>query len=180
MSHYRRSNTPGATYFFTVVTYHRQPILCEEPLRKALRNALHTVRRKWPFTIDAWVRLPDHLHCMWTLPPGDADFSTRWAVIKQQTSLACAATYRNVTLLITSKRNHRESTLWQRRFWEHWIRDESDLQRHIDYIHVNPVKHGVCRQVADWPYSTFYRYMARGIYPADWAGGGNEISTTGE
>src|SRR5512139_2068122 len=121
MSRYRRFNFPGCSYFFTVVAYRRQPILCEEPLRNALRNALITVRRKWPFEIDAWVLLPDHLHCIWTLPHGDADFSTRWSLIKRQVSLACSSSFTQAEWMTASKRKHRETTLWQRRFWEHQI-----------------------------------------------------------
>lgn len=179
MSRYRRSNIPGCSYFFTVVTYRRQPILCEEPLRNALRDALITVRRKWPFTIDAWVLLPDHLHCIWTLPPGDADFSTRWGLIKRQVSLACFS-FARAEWMTASKHKHRESTLWQRRVWEHQIRNEMDFQRHIDYIHFNPVKHGLCNRVIEWPYSTYHRYVEQGVYLVDWGGSSDDITTACE
>lgn len=167
MSHYRRADTAGSSYFFTVVTYRRQPILCDQPLRNALREAIESVRAARPFVIDAWVLLPDHLHCVWTLPQGDADFSTRWAIIKRSVSLACAE-YRRDEWMNPSKTKHRESTIWQRRFWEHQIRDENDYARHIDYIHHNPVKHGHAQHPIDWPYSTLHRYVREGIYPADW------------
>ncbi|MEW5757287.1 MAG: transposase [Pseudomonadota bacterium] len=182
MSHYRRARTAGACYFFTVVTYRRQPILCDDAVRHALRDAIMRVRDTRPFTIDAWVLLPDHLHCIWTLPPGDADFSTRWNMIKRRVSVICSAGYKRTEWLSASKRNHRESTLWQRRFWEHQIRDETDFMRHVDYVHYNPVKHGLCRLAADWPHSTFHRYAARGIYPGDWSGiaGDVEGMTVGE
>ena len=139
-------------------------------IRNALRTAIETVRSTRPFTIDAWVLLPDHLHCIWTLPEGDADFSTRWMMIKRSVSLACREIYHRADWMTTSKSKHRESTIWQRRFWEHQIRDEDDLVRHVDYIHFNPVKHGNVQRVGDWPYSTFHRYVHDGIYPSDWSG----------
>lgn len=168
MPHYRRADIPGATYFFTVVTYRRQPILCDAPLRTALRRAIEEVRASRPFTVDAWVLLPDHLHCLWTLPPGDADFATRWSLIKRRVSQFCREHYRRPEWLAPSKRKHRESTLWQRRYWEHLIRDEHDCARHVDYIHHNPVRHGHCRTPGEWPYSTVHRYIAAGVLPADW------------
>ena len=172
MSRYRRSNTHGATYFFTVVSYRRQAILCEEPIRAALREAITNVRGKRPFTIDAWILLPDHMHCIWTLPAEDADYATRWSMIKRQVSVACGREYLRAEWHNPSKRKHRESTIWQRRYWEHRIRDEEDFARHMDYVHYNPVKHRCCKQVAAWPYSSFHRYVARGVYAADW---GSEI-----
>jgi putative transposase len=169
MSHYRRADTAGATYFFTVVSYRRQRILCDEPLRTALRDSIKEVKSRYPFTIDAWVLLPDHIHCLWTLPPGDANFSLRWSMIKRKVSLACAARYKNPEWITSSKKKHRESTLWQRRYWEHQIRDQQDLSRHIDYIHYNPVKHGWCSSPNEWPYSTLHRYVEAGKYPENWA-----------
>ncbi len=169
MSRYRRANTAGGTYFFTVVSYRRQQILCDEPIRNALREAIELARQSYPFNIDAWVLLPDHLHCLWTLPEGDADFSKRWGKIKRQVSLACKDRYKRTEWLTDSKEKHRESTVWQRRYWEHQIRDQEDLNRHIDYIHYNPVKHGLCGQPIQWPYSTMRRYINQGKYPVDWA-----------
>ena len=170
MSRYRRATGAGSSYFFTVVAYRRQPILCDEAVRNALRNAIEKVRIAHPFVINAWVLLPDHLHCLWTLPEGDADFPTRCMLIKRAVSLVCRETYRRADWMSASKLKHRESTIWQRRFWEHQIRDDLDLQRHMDYIHYNPVKHGHVACVADWPHSTFHRYVQQGIYPPDWAG----------
>jgi len=170
MSRYRRAKAGGSSYFFTVVAYQRQPILCEDAIRNALHAAIAKVRATRPFEIDAWVLMPDHLHCVWTLPEGDADFSARWMKIKRSVSLACGENYRRADLLSASKQKHRESTIWQRRFWEHQIRDEDDFVRHVDYIHFNPVKHGHVQQVADWPYSTFHRYVRDGLYAQDWAG----------
>ena len=168
MSNYRRIESPGATYFFTVVTYQRQPILCDPDIRHALREAILQTRRTHSFVIDAWVLLPDHLHCIWTLPQGDADFSTRWSLIKRLTSWHCRSRLHDHDRMTESKRKHRESTLWQRRFWEHQIQDEADFAHHIDYIHYNPVKHGVCQTVREWPFSTFHRLVALGTYPSDW------------
>lgn len=169
MPRYRRALTPGATYFFTVVACRRQPILCNDDIRAALRDGIALARQKRPFTIDAWALLHDHLHCLWTLPEGDADYATRWAIIKRHVSLAVRDTYRREEWLNPSKRKHRESTLWQRRYWEHRIRDEDDFNRHADYIHYNPVKYGLVERVTDWPWSTFHRHVERGIYPPDWS-----------
>ncbi len=180
MSRYRRATTAGSSYFFTVVAYRRQPILCHETIRNALHNAIEAVRISRPFVIDAWILLPDHLHCVWTLPEGDADFSTRWAIIKRAVSLACKDNFHRDDLLTASKLKHRESTIWQRRFWEHQIRDENDFARHVDYIHFNPVKHGHVQHAVDWPYSTFHRYVREGLYKRNWAGTVNDTSVAGE
>jgi putative transposase len=118
------------------------------------------------FTIDAWVVLPDHLHCVWTLPSGDDDFSTRWRLIKTIFARSFAADERRSD----ARRRHQERGIWQRRFWEHSIRDDSDFAAHVDYVHFNPVKHGYVAQVADWPYSTFKACVRRGFYPVDWLG----------
>lgn len=171
MSRYRRATATNASYFFTVVTYRRQAILCDEVMRTALRQAIETVRLARPFLIDAWVLLPDHLHCIWTMPEGDGDFSTRWMLIKREVSLTVREHYERSGWLTASRRKHRESTIWQRRFWEHQIRDEMDFSRHVDYLHFNPVKHGLSHRVRDWPYSTFHRYVNDGVYSEDWAGG---------
>ncbi len=170
MSRYRRLSLAGGTYFFTVVMYRRQTILCDDMMRSALRAAIESVRRTRPFTIDAWVLLPDHLHCIWTLPEGDADFSTRWMMIKRKVSFTCATNYLRKDLLTASKQKHRESTLWQRRFWEHQIRDDDDFARHMDYLHFNPVKHGLVANVKEWPYSSFHRLVEQGRYSANWGG----------
>lgn len=143
MSHYRRSHADGATFFFTVVTYRRQPILTDEALRAALHAAILRVRERYPFAIDAWVLLPDHLHTIWTLPPGDADFGLRWSWIKRLVTHAVAADYERADWRNVSRRARRESTLWQRRFWEHQIRDAADFRHHMDYVYFNPVKHGL-------------------------------------
>lgn len=168
MSEYRRAQVPGGTFFFTVVTYNRQSFLCDEDVRNALRDAIAKVRARHPFNIDAWVLLPDHLHAIWTLPEGDADFSLRWNLIKRYVTRACAKHLERPEWLSESKEEHRESTLWQRRFWEHQIRDDRDYAAHMDYLHFNPVKHGYVKRVADWPYSSFHRHVRNGVYPTDW------------
>lgn len=170
MSNYRRANTQGGTYFFTVVTYRRQCFLCNEQVRLALREGINFAREVHPFSIDAWVLLPDHLHCIWTLPPDDADFGVRWAMIKRFVTKQCNPELRRADWMKPSKLQRKESTLWQRRFWEHQIRDERDFEKHIDYIHYNPVKHGLVKQASDWPYSTIHRYVKAGVYGPHWAG----------
>ncbi|MCR4287345.1 MAG: transposase [Deltaproteobacteria bacterium] len=177
MSDYRRARG-GSTYFFTVVTYKRQPILCLADSIKALREAISEVKEERPFEVNAWVLLPDHLHCVWELPEGDLDYSVRWALIKK------GFTKRMKGLVETplpnlSRIKHRESSVWQRRFWEHQIRDEADLRRHCDYIHYNPVKHGLVDSPKDWKHSTFHRYVEAGLYPNDWGGGEADLPGVG-
>lgn len=158
MPNYRRVRHAGGTFFFTLVTKNRRPILVQPRVRAALRQSINQVRESAPFSIDAWVLLPDHLHCILRLPENDADYSRRWGKIKRLASKTLA------------RDGTRCSGLWQPRFWEHWIRDEDDLIRHLEYIFINPVKHGLCAQVRDWPFSSFHRYVAQGKYPSNWAG----------
>jgi len=139
-----------------------------------LRESIIKTRQNYPFTINAWVLLPDHLHCIWTLPENDNNFSTRWNLIKKYFSQNIKTIYHNDKLLNTSKIKHREKTIWQRRFWEHVISNDDDYAKHMDYIHYNPVKHGYVSRPLDWPYSTFPRYIAQGIYHENW--GENEIN----
>lgn len=168
MPDYRRPLVPGGTFFFTVVTSERRPVLCETDVRRALRAAVARVRAALPFTADAWVLLPDHLHCVWTLPAGDGDFSKRWGLLKAYTTRALA---RDLTgyEASPSRALRREGPLWQRRFWEHRIRDEADLRSHVDYLHYNPVKHGLVDRIGDWPWSSLHRYLREGLYPPGWA-----------
>jgi putative transposase len=148
----------GGCYFFTVVTYSRRPFF-EQPERvDLLREAFRWTQRQRPFCLEAIAILPDHLHCLWQLPEGDSDYSGRWRSLKQWVAHRVPATV-----------NHRgEKAIWQRRFWEHWIRDEEDWRRHLDYIHYNPVKHGYVECPADWPYSSFRHAVERGWYASDW------------
>jgi putative transposase len=164
MPQYIRAFVPGGTFFFTVCLLDRRRKLLTENIDH-LRGVLKAARRRRPFDIDAIVILPDHLHCIWTLRPGDADFSTRWHDIKARFSAGIPMGER-----ISSRRLQKgERGIWQRRFWEHVIRDEADYERHVDYIHYNPVKHGQVMRVSDWPYSSFHRFMENGIYDLDWA-----------
>jgi len=165
MPRYTRAWIPGGTFFFTVALLERRRALLTEHIT-TLRTAFKEVRRHRPFEIDVIVILPDHFHTVWTLPPDDADFSTRIQILKSLFSRAIPATERRSTRRLAKQKRG----IWQRRFWEHAIRDENDLQRHADYIHHNPVKHGHVAQVRDWPYSSFHRYVAAGVYPMDWAG----------
>ena len=165
MTEYRRFFVPGGTYFFTVNLADRSRCLLVEHVAR-LRAAVAQTRREHPFAFDAVVILPDHLHAVWTLPPGDMDFSVRWRKIKARFARGVPRTeWRS-----SSRAGKGERGIWQRRFWEHAIRDEDDFRRHLDYVHYNPVKHGHLRTVADWPYSSFHRYVALGVYPKDWAG----------
>ena len=174
MAHYRRALN-DSTYFFTVVTYRRRPILCDARVRLALRSAFEGVRARLPFQVDAIVLLPDHLHCICTLPDGDANFSTRWSHIKHVVSFACRDAYADYTVT-NAQRRRREAAIWQRKFWEHRIRDERDMEKHVDYIHYNPVKHGLVDRAAAWAYSSFGRHVDAGVYPVDW--GGTEMART--
>lgn len=167
MPNYRRARE-GRTYFFTVVTYERRPVLCDTRLRAALRESIAETRRARPFVIDAWVLLPDHLHCIWTLPREDADYSTRWGLIKAGVTRRLAPTVKDPAHLSPSRQKHREAGLWQRRFWEHTVRDEKDFESHCDYIHWNPVRHGLVSTPGEWPFSTFRRFLKDGLYPNDW------------
>ncbi len=169
MSHYRREPINGATWFFTIVTHQRRSFLCDEPVRVALRNAIKRVQLKHPFEIDAWVLLPDHFHCVWTLPDEDSNFKLRISLLKRYVTLQCAAVLHRDQLTSASRRKRKESTIWQRRFWEHRICDDEDLKNHLDYIHYNPVKHGHCKTPIEWPYSTLHRLTQCGKYPANWA-----------
>jgi putative transposase len=164
MVRYRRNFVPGGTFFFTVALADRRSrVLVENVV--ALRTAFRMARNERPFGIDAIVILPDHLHVIMTLPPGDADFSGRWRRIKGDFTHQVAAASGKVPI-----NRKGEYALWQRRFWEHTIRDDDDYARHVDYIHINPVKHGLVRRVQDWPHSSFHRYVRQGVLPLDWAG----------
>ena len=167
MVRYRRNFVPGGTFFFTVTVADRRSSVLVEHIA-ALRAAFRVTRRERPFAIDAIVVLPDHLHMIMTLPPDDSDFSGRWRRIKSLFT-------RRIAAHDDALRNKRgEYAVWQRRFWEHTVRDETDFARHADYIHYNPVKHGLVSRARDWPYSSFHRYVRQGLLPADWGGDVNQ------
>lgn len=156
---------PGGTFFFTVALLERDRRLLVERVDD-LRASFREVKAERPFILDAVVVLPDHLHCIWPLPPDDADFSTRWRLVKGRFSRRIELGER-----LSERRGRKgERGIWQRRFWEHAIRDQRDFERHVDYIHYNPVRHGHVTRVADWPHSSFQRYVKAGIYAPDWAG----------
>jgi putative transposase len=165
MTNYRRVWRPGGTYFFTVNLLQRRgnDLLTREI--RLLRDVVADVRRRHPFRIHAWVVLPDH-HCVIALPPGDCDFPTRWRLIKMDFSKGVPATKRRSVVRV----RRRERGIWQRRYWEHLIRDAADFRAHMDYVHINPVKHCLVTRIVDWPYSTFHRLVVQGVYPANWAG----------
>ncbi len=154
----------GVTHFFTVVTDQRRPILCDAPLRSNLRNALQRVRMNYPFEIVAWVLLPDHLHTIWSLPKNDPDYSTRWRLVKGIVSHQMKSRLDLDRCRSQSQIRKGESGLWQHRFLEHTIRDENDFSRHFDYIHFNPIKHGLDENPDEWKWSTYHRYLKHGYY----------------
>jgi len=175
MPNYRRAFVPGGTWFFTVNLLERKnnDLLIREV--DLLRETVRAVRQRHPFQVDAWVVLPEHIHAVWTLPPGDADFSKRWRLIKSGFSRALPKIeYRSSVRKAAGERG-----IWQRHFWEHLIRDEKDFERYVDYVHVNPVKHGLVAQVSQWPYSSFHRYVEKGIYPKNWCGN-VDVSVAGD
>jgi putative transposase len=175
MPEYRRNRVPGGTFFFTVNLLDRRSDLLIRYIG-ALREAVRQVRRRAPFVIDAWVVLPDHMHCLWTLPAADADFPGRWRAIKVAFSKSMAKVEPQSPVM--ARRGERG--IWQRRYWEHTIRDDRDFSAHMDYTHFNPVKHGLVGHPADWLHSSFRRCVTRGLYPADWMGGSAEPQETGE
>jgi putative transposase len=168
MPEYRRGYEPGGRFFFTLVTAHRRPIFLNPTARECLREAMLLVQSQRPFEIEAMVLLAEHLHCLWRLPEDDSDFSVRWACIKKAFTQRWLAAGGEEESKSKSRKDHRECGIWQRRFWEHTIRDERDWIAHMNYIHYNPVKHGLASCPHGWPYSTFERYVKEGIYEADW------------
>ena len=164
---YRRARAKGGTFFFTVVTYKREKILTKTENLQLLRESFKNVMKNHPFKIEAFVLLPDHLHCIWTLPENDSDFSTRWRLIKSNFSRRC--TNKISHKVSASRKRKKEQAVWQRRFWEHQIRNNPDFIRHVEYIHYNPVKHGYVRSPKDWPYSSFKKYAREHKYKITWA-----------
>ncbi len=167
---YRRVFVPGGTFFFTVVTFQRRPILSTPEAIELLRSAFRYTLARLPFAIVASVILPEHMHFVWTKPPKSSDFSTRWRLIKSHfTRNWCP---KEADSEVASRVQKGEKDVWQRRFWEHLIRDELDLTRHIEYIHYNPVKHGYVSSPYEWEYSSFRKYVSDGFYAPDWSGDG--------
>jgi putative transposase len=165
MSRNRRAKIEGGVFFFTVTLSDRSSDLLVREIDR-LRRVYVSVQKNYPFETIAICILPDHLHAVWSLPPGDTDFSLRWNLIKGNFSRG----FPGSTDRTESKMSRREKGIWQRRYWEHAIRDDTDLERHVDYIHFNPVKHGYVTKACDWPHSSFRRFVAAGVLPLDWGG----------
>ena len=171
MSRYRRPTIEAVTFFFTMVLADRSSALLVQHIER-LRQVYRAVQARLPFAMDAICILPDHLHENWTLPDGDADFASRWRAIKSGFSRQLPAAQSKSG----SQVRRRETGIWQRRFWEHAIRDDTDFERHVDYNPFNPVKHGYVTRVCDWPYSSFHRDLKDALLPADWGGDMAEIA----
>jgi putative transposase len=165
VANYRRNKVAGGSFFFTVNLADRRSELLTDNI-DLLRNVFRSVGKHHPFTIEAIVFLPEHLHCIWTLPAGDADFAMRWRLIKTEFSKRIAAGERRSS----SRMGKGERGIWQRRYWEHTLRDERDFEAHCEYIHFNPVKHGYVARAADWPFSSLKKFIRSGVYAADWGG----------
>jgi putative transposase len=168
MPEYRRPHIAGATVFLTIVTYHRQPLFADEQNVARLRTALRTVRSEMPCDITAAVILPDHMHYLWTLPPGDDRFPARVGKMKLLFTQSLRGTNSLPEAVSPSRLLHRESDVWQRRFIDHVIRDDDDFEKHLNYIHYNPVKHGLVGCPHLWPHSSFQTWVKKGVYPLDW------------
>jgi putative transposase len=163
---YRRVYINGATYFFTLVTFQRLPIFSSQPTIDLFYEAIRYTASRMPFEIVAFVILPDHIHCIWTLPEGSSDYSTRWRLVKSY--FTRNYNQHDNASVSASRSEKKEQEVWQRRFWEHWIRDETDLRHHVEYIHYNPIKHGYVRSLMEWKNSSFVNYVKDGLYPANW------------
>jgi putative transposase len=176
MPDYRRAFVPGGTYFFTLCTHYRRPLFAEPRNLTLLRGAVRAVKKERPFELLAAVILPDHLHWLWSMPEGDADFSWRIGrikvlftrALKAEVGLADGVEAVGSAHPPSSRDRHRESDVWQRRFWEHTIRDHDDFNHHLNYIHYNPVKHGLVRCPHEWAASSFSRWVAQDAYEENW------------
>ena len=168
MPGYRRTYVSGGSYFLTLLTYNRTPLFQAPENISRLREAIKMVKSEMPFDILGAVTLPDHLHFIWTLPPDDVAYPIRVGRLKALFTRMLPTNQRPATTLPKSRRKRRESSVWQRRFWEHALRDQEDFQRHLDYIHYNPVKHGYAQCPHVWPSSSFHRWVKNGGYSPDW------------
>jgi putative transposase len=168
MADYRRAFRPGGTFFFTIVTFERRPIFSEASNVERLRAAISAVMREQPFEFIAGVVLPDHAHYLWTLPSNDGDFSKRIGRMKSLFTKSQPVGCTPPAVLSPSHLKHRDAGVWQRRFWEHTIRDEDDFNEHLNYIHYNPVKHGLARCPHESKFSSFRKWVNLGMYEPDW------------
>lgn len=169
MPSYRRYRE-GNLFFFTLVAHLRRPIFKNAAARRLLKDAIEATRSSLPWTTEAMVLLPDHIHTLWRLPDGDEDYSRRISAMKKRFTRAYIASGGVEGETTASQRRQRYRGVWQKRFWEHRIRNARDFHMHVDYIHLNPVKHGLAVRPADWPFSTFHRYVKAGWYEYDWCG----------
>ena len=172
MPNYVRWREKGATFFFTVVTHNRRPILTEPHSRRLLRDSFLRIRLALPFEMSCCVLLADHLHCLWTLPPGDDNFPERWRLIKTEYTQGWLSSGGGDACVTPHHHLEGRRGVWQPRYWEHRIRDEQDYYRHRDYIHLNPVKHGCADRPADWPWSSIHRHIRLGWLDPLWPGSG--------
>jgi putative transposase len=168
MPEYRRVKFKGATYFFTLVTYQRQRIFSSPEPISLLTECFDRIKTYHPFKIDAYCILPDHIHFIWSLPENDNNYSMRISQIKRRFTNEYSKRFEISNEKNESRKKRKESIIWQRRFWEHWIRDENDLNHHIDYVHYNPVKHGLVSRAQDWKNSSFHEFVEMGYYDRDW------------
>ena len=175
MSNYRRHYVPGGVVFLTLVTFNRNPIFADPQNVSYLRHAMAIMKAEMPFDITAAVVLPDHLHLLLTLPPGDSHYSKRAGRLKVLFTQRLRGKDVRPRDMCLSRQKHRESNVWQRRFWEHTIRDEADWIAHVNYIHYNPVKHGLVRCPREWEYSSFHRFVKQGMYISDWGCGNTQF-----
>ena len=168
MPNYRRAWVPGGSFFFTVVMNERRPVFADQRAMALLGSVLRRCRYRWPFEFQAVVLLPDHLHSIWSLPSGDSDYPCRWAWTKREFTRLWLPLGADEPVVSPGRRRERRRGIWQPRYWEHTLEDEDDFERHFDYIHWNPVKHGYVPCPYAWPYSSFDRYVRRGVYDRRW------------
>jgi putative transposase len=168
MPDYRRYFNPGGTFFFTVVTHDRQQFLCTDKGREFLRKSIQKIKKDSPFEGIAFVLLPEHFHCIWKLPDENGNFSIRMACVKKMFTQLWIEANGGEGSISMARQKHREKGVWQKRFWEHTIRDEDDFINHINYIHYNPVKHNLAKCPHAWPYSTFHQWVKDGYYKKEW------------
>lgn len=174
MPNYHRFRVEGGTYFFTVVTYHRRPFLVTPSAQRILHDAWEITHTRFPFETLAVCLLPDHLHCIWKLPKDDWNYSIRWRVIKNLFTVSYIKEVGVEEPRNESRIKRHEAAIWQRRFWEHTILDEDDFEAHLDYIHYNPIKHGLVERAVEWKWSSFHKYVNEGLYDINWCGGDEE------
>jgi putative transposase len=177
LSDYRRWRVEGGMFFFTVVTHSRAPLFSDPAARTLLGEKFRECQEQWPFEVNAIVLLPDHLHAIWSLPPGDSNYPSRWAWIKKEFTKAWLALGGAEQPVSEARQERGDRGIWQPRYWEHTIDDEHDFERHFDYIHYNPVKHGHVQCPADWPESSFHRWVQAGVYEPDWGCARNGVLT---